>query len=387
MNHQKKTNLWKTRHKILLGLLMGALILSSIGWMGSMRAQAVSLTDTNMSLTVSLGEVIDSKDLPTDSVVFDLYKIADAAPVEGYDTYTYDQSKISFAAEVPVTVSELTGDYNWEAIKEAAVAHLLDPDVTVEPTVKGAQIGTAVEILTEAGEGPGPGAYLVVIRGQNNQQVLMEDKKEYVSEVEKTIGEETKKVTVTLATGVDNIYQFEPTLVSIPDKSPVVDENGNEIKNTANQVDWEYDVQVNLKYDKEPRLGDLRVIKKFSGEDFIPATIVLRVSFEVPEGVEPIPEEIHSMTFKTPEEAKDGNQILLKDIPVHTKVTVTEEYPGAGYVIVAPEGGTATIEIEADEQIEVEFENKLDKQLFGLGIINNFTWSEGRWVLVNPETN
>ena len=104
MNQQKRTNLWKTRHKILLGLLVCALVLSAVLQRGSFKAQADPFDETKaVSVTVSFSDSIKNlkdadPDIPAEEQVVDLdpktcvldvYKIASAGKVAGYDTYSY----------------------------------------------------------------------------------------------------------------------------------------------------------------------------------------------------------------------------------------------------------------------------------------------------------
>jgi len=367
MNHQKKTNLWKTRHKILLGLLMGALVLSSIGWMGSLRAQAVDW-EKDVSLTVDLPDdikkvttIADSNvaDLDIGKLVIDLYKIADAKPVEGYDTYDYEYVK-AFADEksIDFTAKTVSGDIDWVTIQGQIGNFLLQESTNIAPEEfeKPLTIGETIAL------GKNPGLYLVVIRGLDAEGNLMTDKGDYVTPNDEGL-------LVTQAYGSDNIYTFAPQLISIPERKL------DGTNNTANQTDWQYEPTMTLKVGMEPRLGNLEIVKTLIGDNFSPATVVFSVTYKDAEGQPQ--EQIRAISFNTPEEARTKS-ILIENIPIQ-KVTVTEFYPGGGYTIVSPRGGIAEVNLKADDVVSVTFENTLTHERPGTGIVNNFTYTEGAW--------
>ena len=65
-------------------LLAAVLLVLSVPF-GGKPAYAVDL-DANCSLEVTPGSVTMAEDLATANVVIDLYRVADAVPVTGYDT-------------------------------------------------------------------------------------------------------------------------------------------------------------------------------------------------------------------------------------------------------------------------------------------------------------
>ena len=65
-------------------LLAAVLMVLSVPF-GSRSARAVDL-DQNCSLKVNPGNSIVADDIATANVVIDLYRVADAVPVTGYDT-------------------------------------------------------------------------------------------------------------------------------------------------------------------------------------------------------------------------------------------------------------------------------------------------------------
>lgn len=428
MNQQKRTNLWKTRHKILLGLLVCALVLSAVLQRGSFKAQADPFDETKaVSLTVTFSESIEKmQDMDPDipkadwvldldpnvdetKCVLDVYKIASAGKVPGYDTYSYTKlegfESLDLEKKKTVDGEEVL---DWETIQEDAAKLILAANSTIKPVNTGLAIGEEIS-KDEEGKDLHAGLYMVVLRGttnyapdwktrlENNAFHLMTDKAEYVGTETRGEGETAETITVTKAVGRSRIYSFQPALISLPDKDYYPDQATGDKNTAAQNGDWIYEQSIALKATSVPKVGKLSIRKDFTGDYFSPCTVVFSLEFDVPDAGYEIPNMICSMNFNTAAEAAAGKEIEVKvydekgeerGIPVYTIVTVTEVYAGAGYsqVSVVPEDGV--IKILADEMVNVSFVNTLDHQVHGYGIINHFVNDgEGGWIHSVVEEN
>lgn len=423
MNQQKRTNLWKTRHKILLGLLVCALVLSAVLQRGSFKAQADPFDETKaVSVTVSFSDSIKNlkdadPDIPAEEQVVDLdpktcvldvYKIASAGKVAGYDTYSYTKlegfESLDLEKKKTVDGEEVL---DWETIQEDAAKLILAVDSTIKPINTSLAIDAKID-KDENGNALLPGLYMVVLRGTtiydkdwktvvDEEGHLMTDKAEYVGTETRGEGETAETITVTKAVGRSRIYSFQPALISLPDKDYYPDQATGDKNTAAQNGDWIYDQAVALKATSVPKVGKLSIRKDFTGDYFSPCTVVFSLEFDVPDAGYEIPNMICSMNFNTAAEAAAGKEIEVKvydekgeerGIPVYTIVTVTEVYAGAGYsqVSVVPEDGV--IKILADEMVNVSFVNTLDHQVHGYGIINHFVNDgEGGWIHSVVEEN
>lgn len=287
------------------------------------------------SLTVLSGSVEFEEELKDANVVVDVYQVAGAREVSGYDTYTYEFLE-GFEGLV---LSEHPDSGEWKALSQKAAEIAF---AGREPLIQGAPFGEKIS-------GMECGLYLVVARGA--------DISDYVVTVE---DEEGKKSLATIANAGEYTYSIAPALVSLPGKE--ADENGN--VSTDGAGDWVYDLTAALKLERDVRYGSLEIIKTLkSYETKDPATFVFLVEARI--GDELVFSDVVSISFTAPGEKKT----LLARIPVGADVTVTEVYSGAVY---QPEtGDVQKTVIAADEAVSVSFTNSYDNTNNGGGALTN----------------
>lgn len=175
------------------------------------------------------------------------------------------------------------------------------------------------------------------------------------------------------------IYHFTPYLVSLPGNGYYgYNDEGVAIPSGASD-EWNYDVHVSLKPGRENRFGDLAITKTLSSfnNTLKGATCVFQIEAEK-DGII-VYSDVKSIVFNGP-----GNDTIKieKEIPAGAKVTVTEVYSGASYVIDGPDSDkTKTTWIVADTEVGVSFRNKYGDHLNGgSSIVNHYenTAAEGQ---------
>lgn len=331
---------------VICPLLVFALIAAAVVAAPALDGAAEAIDfDKSCSLTVNAAGGELAEDAAKADVVIDLYKVADAKPVSGYDTYTYE-----FLGDY--TGLKLAGDPDeetWKKLAQEAAQIALDGKT---PAVNGAPAGEAIPDL-------GCGLYLIVARGK--------DVVDYKTEI---TAEDGSKSIATIAMSGEYIYEFSPSLVSLPGKE--ADEDG--VINTAGPGDWLYDVTVTMKPSRDLRFGSLEIVKTLSSyETKDPATFVFQV--EAVLGGKAVYSNVVSLSFTEPGQ----KSTVIEKLPVGAEVTVTEVYSGAVYRPTSEE--TRNTVIEADAVASVTFTNTYDDDNRGGGsITNHFEYnSESGW--------
>ena len=342
-------------------LLAAVLMVLSVPF-GSRSARAVDL-DQNCSLKVNPGNSIVADDIATANVVIDLYRVADAVPVKGYDTYDWKLNE-PFSA---ITIDKEIDGEGWKKVAQQAADIVLGSapagKTEWDPSASTGAIDSSLKVLdndpTQPITGLPAGLYLIIARGSN------------ITEYAGTVTDEATGTTgtVTIAKSRGFKYSFSPELVSMPTKA--ADETTG-IINTANPGPWVYDAEVTLKPLQEVNLGPLKIIKNL--KDYAqrektsdgqsrtikdPATFIFKV-----------------VVYEDETKAK----VIFQDYVsiVFDAYEVTEEYSGRVYTI---EPGTkeATIVAEGEEDAPatVEFTNSYtDKEPGGGSVTNRFSYGE-----------
>lgn len=364
---------WSSRRGGSMSRLVGSLtafalavglIVAAPGMSG--EAQAVNF-DEKCSLTIApVGEESEYvDDISEANVVVDIYKVADAVPVSGYDTYTYNfGGAYKELQDAYANANERPDNDTWKSMAQAAAKVVLGAGSTTELVKKGASINTKVDTA-------GCGLYLLIARGSD-----MEDAKEYMTTVKTESGAEN---IATIANSKRYVYKFLPELISLPSKQ-VVDEAGNPVNTTAGNGDWIYNMGVTLKPERAPRFGSLEIVKGLTTYDqSTPAVFVFQV--EAMLDGENVYSNVVTISFTEPGEQK---VLIEKQIPVGARVTVTEVYSGASYEITSAQEQNATI--DAVDVASVTFTNDHSTTTHGGGGVNNHFYNNGDgWNLTDPE--
>ena len=370
------------KSKILAFIVLSALVLSLFYSSLMMKAKAVDL-NSDISLTVDVWDGFAEVDKT--KVIVDLYKIAQADPVDGYDTY--ELTLVGAYTGLNLNQVNAAGSTDWKKIQSDAANIALKKGELQKPMFSG-PLGK--QILTQKGEVGGPGLYLVVAHGEG----------EYIEYPETADGEIT-----TLVDGTKQKFHFEPQLIAIPNRLNKADPP---VSNTANvDTPWQYDVSVVLKGTPEQELGNLRIVKTLSAPDGVqirPCTVTFlvtgvyrgEVAYEK-DGIiytdkDPadkyIYQKVHSINFN----GNTSGYVEIKGLPCDTDVTISEIYAGAGYACIEPEGGVGYCTIVPEDQqqtVEIVFQNILRNSRFGVGIINHFEYDEesDSWSVSTPDSN
>lgn len=341
-NSQRKGSMKRLVCPLLSFVLAVGLIAVTPGLSGEARAVELS---SRCSLTIAPGGP-ELEDLGEANVVVDLYKVAKAVPVSGYDTYTYEFE--TGYETLKETYDKNPNNADWMEMAQTAAGYALENG---KPFREGTAVDQKVEDLD-------CGLYLLIARGA--------DVKDYKTTV---TTEEGKKNIATIANSKTHVYAFAPELISLPSKQ-VTDAEGNVSNATFGGGEWLYDMQVTLKPQQKPRFGSLEIVKNLTTYNVdIPAVFVFSVEAEL-DG-ENVYSDVVTLSF-----AEAGQkETLLDRIPVGAKVTVKEIYSGASYEITSAEEKNAVI--DAEEVASVEFTNDHTTTNRGGGGVNNHFTNDG----------
>ena len=321
-------------------------------------------------------------DIATANVVIDLYRVADAKEMGGYDTYDWEIN------EPFSSIGEIDGKIDnegWKKLAQKAADIVLGtaPEGQTEwdPTANTEKIDSSLKSTDNpAGTeitGLKAGLYLVVARGTVD---IKENKYAALA------AGETPEIsgTVTIANSKTYSYKFSPELVSLPTKEAV-----NNVINTGNPGPWLTSATITLKPSQEVRVGNLEIVKtlddyadreKKTGDNprlmKDPATFVFKMTvYEDESKANVIKEDYFSAVF----DEYGTKTILVEGLPVDSYVVVKEEYSGRNYSAKVEEDSETIV---ANETAQVEFENFYDDREGGGGAVTNkFTNSEeaGKW--------
>lgn len=326
--------------------------------------------EKHCSLTVSLpapgagatNEDRDERAALLDVARYDVYRVADAVKVDGYDTYAYsvEADSVYFAAidsflhNDPNDTAAVRDGWRARTDGEGALVFYATLDLSEDRRQQDfEELAQAVtgQIVTDANAPDtmmpsnceldrqqrmlDAGLYLSLVHGDH---AGAEEYDRYVVSVptdEKDAdGNPVTRLGTVAYTGL-RIHTFKPMLVSLPGRGIMDDITGND----TTTGDWQYDVTVVTKSDATPRYASLEVTKHLrdysqvvDGQTLFaqPVTVVFRVQATDPNTNEVKYEQIIPMSFSAL-----GTQTRRLDnvIPVGSTVTVTEEYPGSNYML------------------------------------------------------
>ena len=312
------------------------------------NARAVDL-DQECSLTVSPGTI---EDLANAEVVLDLYKVANAVQVPGYDTYAYEAVAPFEALDGTLADTQSLTNEVYQGLAQQAAEITLNSGMSVAKAVDGAKTDEKIEGLAA-------GLYLVIARGPEIP--------DYVVSVESE--EETEKIG-TIAWSDEFVYTFLPELITLPGKA--ADADG--VVNTANPTEWLYDAAATLKPSQAVRFGSLEIVKTLTSyETSEEAHFVFQVEAYKDETKA---EVVYSNVVRLSFDAAETKSIILEDvIPVGSYVEVTEVYSGAAYSLSS--AAMASTVIQAEEIASVSFANEYNGSgNSGGAVTNHFDYSE-----------
>lgn len=285
-------------------------------------------------------ETSDRWDIP-DEFLVDLYLVADVKWYNNSDGYYYELCS-PYNNKIKID-KDMTAE-KWRTLSQQAAEIALADNNGDSPVKAGAKINEKIDVPA--------GLYLLIVRGTDPEEYITKNKDGDI---------------VTQAYSGEYIYTFLPELVSIPSKAP--DANG--VINTANPGDWIYDMEVYLKPERSARYGNLKITKTLDRYNTSngPTTFVFDIEAELNGKI--VYSNVVSMVF----DDSGTNELVVENIPVGAKVTVTEVYSGACYKLTSSEKLEVTISADLKDPATVSFENDYDERTNGgHGVTNHFTY-------------
>lgn len=269
------------------------------------------------------------------NVTVDVYKIAEAEAQESYQTFKYtllDQF-VGEGESASISVPEGSEDANayWKDLASSAAKKLIKPtsdnSADWSRPVWSGPIDAEGKAVTDA---LGNGLYLVLAHGG-----------------ELTYGEEIESSLVAASPTYE--YAFAPTIVALPSKladpNVLPHNDGSPVIRTDDSYgEWLNTVEINLKPERGPLYGSLRIVKHIDGFEGEPATFVFRIQSVDDLGNPDGKYDNYASVYYTGGESVGETVTHIK---AGTKVLVTEEYEGARFKYVSGNGIVGPIVADA----------------------------------------
>ena len=353
--------------------------------------------EANNTLTVNLNanQAFDTEadDMQKAGVQVDVYLLAEAKKLDGYDTYelVLDETKYGdLKTDFENTMKAENPDFY--ALAEKFAAKILDTSGS-EPTPTASKSQESEGSETIVLEGLKSGMYLVVPRGSD---LAWPD---YVKDP--PVDDSDRLLTIANSDKYE--YRFLPQLISLPSKDEAYEDGGTTywVSDAEENFDfpgyhtgygygnWTNELTITLKTDRVDRFGQLIVKKTLDQYD---ATYGQSVLFSyhvvaVKDG-ETVYDDYVSISFDDSMSYPATKRVLIDRIRVGAVATVTEEpLPAKYYAIGGMEKESDPVifvDLEnggsEDDIVSVSFEN--DYQPYDInqhGIVNNYKFVEGEW--------
>ena len=319
--------------------------------------------------------------LEPEETLVDLYRVAPAVPLSGYNVYAYciDDSMPYYGAvkefidgienwhkegplkQAPEGYPAHAGAENWLLFYYAPQDHTVEPDVYEQeglaerlaaqyfgkdstmkladkPVEHAADVSYLAPYRTTIGTPAGglpAGLYMSVVHGdmERSDYVVLQpqtDAKDTAGAEEgaadETAGTGGSAKVCTIAYSNEKMYTFQPQLISVPGRQTA----GGATFDTTQEGDWQYAVQAFVKASSTDRFADLLIEKQLTNTvSNGSAMFVFRVRAYKPgeeNGGKPVYE-----TVVTLREGKMTSDVITGKIPAGSTVVITEEYSGLGY--------------------------------------------------------
>lgn len=350
----------------------------------SAAAEPLQLEREDCSLTINPegpaqeGKAPFGDDLRSAGIMVDVYKVADAVKIAGYDSYTYDFADVYEEGKISFTGNPMEAEAReWEKLAQEAA------DITLTKVVAGDLTG--LELVRQDFDITDPaankidsletGLYLLIAHGRDSDGNPA-GPQDYVARVKPDgAAEGTGETIVTIANSARYQYTFQPQLISIPGRPDAghADTTGG---NTANRSDWQYDMTVNLKPERTQRTGSLRIIKTLTNYETTKGSPIFVFRIVARLDGEEVFEEYESIQF----DASGQETVTVTGIPAGALVTVTEEYTGASYRLESAAVQDGILIVADSDLASAEFVNTSDdRREGGHGIRNHFSYEDGEW--------
>ena len=360
--------------------------------------------DRDCSLTTSAGSMM-LEELPDANVEIDLYRVADAIPVQGFDTYDWQVNE-PFASQ-GITIDKNIDNAGWRELANKAANIVLgeapegktewDPSNSIAQITKKTEEqpeGIAIFGAKDQREFKGlkPGLYLILAHGSDIAEYATTDTSAAPAAGSTGSTAETAAAvggTATIAHSRHYLFKFSPELISIPARTM----DSTQPSNTADREGWYYDAAAMLKPSQSPRLGNLEIEKDLldyaqrekttDGKTRLikdPATVVFDVSVysseEEYDPAKPGENRIYHNNVSVVFDAYGKKSVLIENLPAYSYAVVKEVYAGQAYTI---DDTIRTETILANETVTIPFEDEYDDTHGGGGsVTNKFTYKAGQ---------
>ena len=360
--------------------------------------------DRDCSLTISAGSMM-LEELPDANVEIDLYRVADAIPVQGFDTYDWQVNE-PFASR-GITIDKNIDNAGWRELANKAANIVLgeapegktewDPSSSIAQITKKTEEqpeGIAILGAKDQREFKGlkPGLYLILAHGSDIAEYATTDTSAAPAAGSTGSTAETAAAvggTATIAHSRHYLFKFSPELISIPARTM----DSTQPSNTADREGWYYDAAAMLKPSQSPRLGNLKIEKDLldyaqrekttDGKTRLikdPATVVFDVSVysseEEYDPAKPGENRIYHNNVSVVFDAYGKKSVLIENLPAYSYAVVKEVYAGQAYTI---DDTIRTETILANETVTIPFEDEYDDTHGGGGsVTNKFTYKAGQ---------
>lgn len=358
------------RRKFITGIFLLLMVVT-----GSLSYKSVYADTGKAKFTITLeeGQAIEG------DLVLDLYSIADIVwdgtgekdttgkKQTSYYLQTAEDS--AFKADfndlnvgVDKETQQYRGDIDIDALANTAAGIVFGGESkTINAAYPGLALNTEYDLDA--------GLYLAIVHSGDLEEA---DYEEYLDVEESNY--------TSHAYSYDKTYTFKPLLVF------VYGDNAAAIDLSKKDED-----EVLIKYSIDDRFGQLQIIKFVSvyGGKKTNTTLIFSVKgYDKNDNL--VYDKILTLALN---KGGEYDPIVLDDIPVGTRVVVTEDYSGASYELVSKEGDEQTIEPFNEKELQIaRFENKYNDIPFsGYGVTNTFTYEEkvveeqtkGSWTWTN----
>lgn len=391
MYDKKRSGIGKWKCALTAFAVTASVILALPAWsVGRAEASPELVKPGSCSLTIKRA----SDSTAQADIVVDLYKVADAEDLLGYDAYTlalnapYNTSELAASLEAAqeqengASVSDGGNAlYRTMAQDVAKIALAIEEKEETKVTVKGPAQEPSKTATMNSGEntltiqGIDPGMYLVVAHGSGMNAA------QYTTQV----GEGADKQLATMAYSDEYVYTYLPELIALPSRgsAPI-----GSFNTADNDVEWSSDVTATLKSEQASRLASLQIGKTFMvSEDAVIAGgdgCVFQIEATLNDEI------VYSNVVAIPYEGRaTGSVTLSKVVPVGAEVTVTEVYSGAAFTVSGEEVKSIVAEADREDgaiENNVFFTNNSN----GIGtsgdiVTNSFTHGADGWTWNDPK--
>lgn len=422
MSDKKRSAKRKWKNALLAAALTASVILALPAWSVG-RAEATTAgtqTGTTSKTYVEQNSTLTIKRAGTNpekqgTITVDLYKVADAKQVPGYDAYKLemaDKEKNFYGSEIISALenaqkatnnekNDMTDEegntlysYNeaYRALAQQAARKIfasgvsgeaVDGDNIAGSTMKVEQSITIKTTETPSFTGLAPGMYLVIAHGENLK-------------ASQYIGEKNGQF-VTMAYNNGYAYSYLPELISLPMRGTDGNAPQGIFTTAQNAGDWQYAVTAELKAEETVQMHSLTITKEFTG---VPAGVTLPGNDGCIFRIDAVlnGQAVYSKVVTI--NYGGTHSITLTDvIPEGAEVTVEEVYDGASFDIAADDTNRKTtaqnggITLGDDDIYRVSFENTYNGTGNGGSIVENrFTRNDNGYTheavhdgIINPQ--